>query len=218
MQSLPFTQLNLGLFGPDKLCCPHHDDSLSSCPNSEFCGPWCTLGLLLSGFKPSPATHFEPASVWETQVTFTWLLTENIPQASLILPEVLSTSKPNRQWADGGRQMQISKCLGHFADLPSGLELIEDTAWPFNHTPRQRRQPQTGLICNSNQVAQGPSQEGSDTEAPESTHPAVNFRQNETSIQLAPQVAHAKGDFSRHQILMRGIPLCVVSVCTETHS
>lgn len=159
--------------------------------------------FLLSDFKPSPATDFEPASVWGTQVTFTWLLTENIPQATLVLPEVLSSSEPNRQLEDGGTQRQISKCLGHFADLLSGLELMEDTAWPFNHTSRHSRGNHKQLICNSNKVSQGPYQEGSDIKAPELTHSAVNFGQNESSIQLAPQVVHAKGDFSRHQIWMR---------------
>ena len=67
----PSTWTNLGLFQPDELCLPHPEESLNPYPTTKVCRPqvgggwfWCTLGLLLSGLRPSIGTEFESVSSW----------------------------------------------------------------------------------------------------------------------------------------------------------
>ena len=85
------------------------------------------LGIPLNFYWVASDPALAPnLSLW-TPFAPTWWLTENLPHVTPIPQEDLSVTEPNRQLAGGGKQTQISGCLGPLADLSSGLVLVESS-------------------------------------------------------------------------------------------
>ena len=94
------------------------------------------------------------------------------------------------------------------------------------HTQAQQRQPlSVDCFVAPNRLPRATQQGKSDIdlhqspsqEVPQSTHPVANFRQHQSSIQLASQVAYPEGDICRQQTLLRQILPHVFSTCTAAH-
>lgn len=108
-----------------------------------------------------------------------------------------------------------------FAELPqTWYWLVTDilsSQRGLSHMPPCVAQATTNPVslCSSYQVLPGWSQVDDlglqwspSQEAPEPTYLEVNFRPQQSTIQLAPQVVHTKGSLNRHQTSWGQIPFC----------
>lgn len=85
--------------------------------------------------------------------------------------------------------------------------------WWITLRSKQVSQSLKSQAMSNIDLHQSPSQDFS-----EAAHSVTSFRQLQTMIQLAPQVADTKGGLTRYQILLRQILLWVVSTCTRAYT
>ena len=132
-----------------------------------------------------------------------------------VLPKALPPSEPNRQLA--GRSESWG-ALGLLLTCPR-LEAGRHLGPSHLHQGSAEAATNCRSLDSSRQVAEGQLQAASDSdlhwsplqESPEPTHPVGGLKTNQSMTQLAPQVAHLKGDPKSHQTQLGQIPLCRVS-------